>query len=145
MKQLSKIVLPVALLAIGCGNPVAIDPGSLAGTWNARSYGFINKADVSEAVNLIPRGASLTITFRSDGNYTWDFRDVDGETTLVSGAFTTDDPLLTFSDVGDGTPEPFLAVREGDNLSLATGNAEFDFDGDGVLEDAEWRIFLVRN
>ena len=145
MKQLSKIVLPVALLAIGCGNPVAIDPGSLAGTWNARSYGFINKADVSEAVNLIPRGASLTITFRSDRTYTWDFRDVDGQTTLVSGTFTTDDPLLTFSDVGGGTPEPFLARREGDNLSLATGNAEFDFDGDGVLEDAQWQMFLIRN
>ena len=145
MKQLSKIVVPVALLAIGCSDPVAIDPGSLAGTWNAASYGFINKADVSEAVDLVGRGASLTITFTSDGNYTWDFRDVDGETTSVSGTFTTDDPLLTFSDVGDGTPEPFLAVREGDNLSLVTGNAEFDFDGDGVLEDAQWQISLLRN
>ena len=146
MKQLSKIVLPVALLAVGCsGDPVAIDPGSLAGTWNAISYAFINKADLSEAVDLVGRGASLTITFTSDGNYTWDFRDVDGETTSVSGMFTTDDPLLTFSDVGGGTPEPFLAVREDDNLSLATGNAEFDFDGDDVLEDAQWQIFLLRN
>ncbi len=145
MKQLSKIVLPVALLAIGCSDPIAIDPGSLAGTWNAISYAFINKADVSEAVDLVGRGASLTITFTSDENYTWDFRDVDGETTSVSGTFTTDDPLLTFSDVGDGISEPFLAVREDDNLSLATGNAEFDFDEDDVLEDGQWQIFLLRS
>ena len=145
MKQLTKIVVPVAILAIGCSNPVAIDPGSLAGTWNAVNYAFVNKADDTEVVDLIGRGASLTITFTSDGNHTWDFRDVDGETTSVSGTFTVNDPLLTFSDVGDGTPEPFLAVREEDNLSLATGNAEFDFDGDGILEDAEWRIFLVRS
>lgn len=145
MKQLSKIVVPVALLAIGCSDPVSIDPGSLAGTWNAISYAFIDKAEVSETVDLVGRGASLTITFTSDGNYTWDFQDVDGETTLVSGTFTTDDPLLTFSDVGDGTPEPFLAVRIDDTLSLATGNAEFDFDGDDILEDAQWQIFLLRN
>ena len=145
MKRISKIAVLVALLTIGCSDPVAIDPGSLAGTWNAISYGFINKADISEAVNLIGRGASLTITFTSDGNYTWDFSDVDGATTSVSGAFTSDDPLLTFSDVGGGTPEQFLAVREDDNLSLVTGNAEFDFDGDGVLEDAQWEIFLIRN
>ncbi len=145
MKQLSKIVVPVALLAIGCSDPIAIDPGSLAGTWNAISYAFINKADITETVDLIGRGASLTITFRSDRTYTWDFRDADGQTTLVSGTFTTDDPLLTFSDVGGGTPEPFLAVREDDNLSLATGNAEFDFNEDGVLEDAQWQIFLIRN
>ncbi len=145
MKQLSRIAVPVALLAIGCGDPIGIDPGSLAGTWNARSYAFINKADVTEAVDLVGRGASLTITFTSDGNYTWDFRDVDGATTSVSGTVTTDDPILTFSDVGNGTPEPFLAVREDDNLSLVTGNAEFDFDGDDVLEDAQWQIFLLRN
>lgn len=145
MKQLSKIVVPVALLAIGCSDPVAINPGSLAGTWNAISYAFIDKAEVNETVDLVGRGASLIITFTSDGNYTWDFQDVDGETTSVSGTFTTDDPLLTFSDVGDGTPEPFLAVRIDDTLSLATGNAEFDFDGDDVLEDAQWQIFLLRN
>ena len=145
MKQLSKIVVPVALLTIGCSDPVGIDSGSLAGTWNAISYTFINKADLSEAVDLVGRGASLTITFTSDGNYTWDFQDVDGTTTLVSGTFTTDDPLLTFSDVGAGTPEPFLAIRQENNLSLATGNAEFDFDGDGVVEDAQWEIFLLRN
>jgi len=39
--------------------------------------------------------------------------------------------------VGGGTPEQFLAVREDDNLSLATGNAEFDFDADDVVEDAQ--------
>jgi hypothetical protein len=147
MKQLSKIVVPVTLLAIGCSSTSApaIDPGALAGTWNARSYGFINKANLSEAVDLVGRGASLVITFTSDGNYTWDFQDVDGETTSVSGTFTTDDPLLTFSDVGEGTPEPFFAVRNDDNLKLATGNAEFDFNEDDVLEEAQWEIFLVRN
>lgn len=147
MKQLSKIVVPVTLLAIGCSNisAPAIDPGSLAGTWNATVYGFINKADLSETVDLIGQGASLVVTFTSDGNYTWDFSDVDGETTSVSETFTTNDPLLTFSDVGEGTPEPFLAVRLDDSLKLATGNAEFDFDEDGVLEDAQWEIFLLRN
>ncbi len=147
MKQLSKIVVPVTLLAIGCSSTSApaIDPGSLAGTRNAISYGFINKADLSEAVDLVGRGASLVITFTSDGNYTWDFQDVDGETTSVSGTFTTNDPLLTFSDVGGGTPEPFFAVRNDNNLKLATGNAEFDFDEDDIPEDAQWEIFLLRN
>ena len=148
MKQLSKILAPAALLTIGCADltgPVAIDPESLAGTWNAVTYVFFDKAEVNDAVDLVGLGASLAITFTSDGKHTWDFRAVDGEATLVSGTFTTDDPLLTFSDVGAGTPEPFLAIRQENNLSLATGNAEFDFDGDGVVEDAQWEIFLLRN
>ena len=50
MKQLSKILAPAALLTIGCANltgPVAIDPESLAGTWNAVTYAFFDKAEIS--------------------------------------------------------------------------------------------------
>jgi hypothetical protein len=62
----------------------------------------------------------------------------------LNGTYTVVDPLLTFSDFGNGQPEPFLATRDEDRMTLATGNVEFDFDGDGTLEPAQLSIFLRR-
>jgi hypothetical protein len=151
MKRLFKVVVPVAAIGIaGCGDtlvgPTTIDPDALAGTWNARSYAFIDPTELNPPVDLIGRGASLTVTFRSDGTYTWNFTDVDGTNTVITGTFTvTNDVQVNFSDVGEGTTEAFLATREEDRMTLATGLAEWDFEEDGTPEQAEWRIFLVRN
>ncbi len=149
MKRLLKSVVPVAVIWIACGNPASIEPGAIAGTWNAATYAFVNKADLDEIVELVSLGASLTVTFTSDGDFTWDFRDVDGAVEARSGTFTidvtVDGDVITFSESGQGSPDPFLAIREEDIMTLRTGNREFDFDEDGTGEPAELRIFLTRN
>ncbi len=145
MKRLLKSVVPVAVIAIACGNPVSIEPSAIAGTWNSRQYAFINKADLEESVELISQGATLTVTFTSGGDFTWDFRDVDGAVEARSGTFSADDVILTLSESGQGSPDPFPAVRVDDTLTLRTGNREFDFDEDGTGEPAELRIFLTRS
>ncbi len=149
MKRFLKSVVPVAVIWIACGDPVGIEPGAIAGTWNAINYGFVNKADLDDTVELISQGASLTVTFTSDGDFTWDFRDVDGTVEARSGTFTVtfnvDGSVITFSESGQGSPDPFPAVRVDDTLTLRTGNREFDFDEDGTDDPAELRIFLTRN
>ncbi len=144
MKRFLKSVVPVAVIWIACGDPVGVEPGAIAGTWNAINYGFVNKADLDDTVELISQGASLTVTFTSDGDFTWDFRDVDGAVETRSGTFSVAGNVLTLSESGQD-PDPFLAVRNEDSMTLRTGNREFDFDEDGTDDPAELHTFLVRN
>jgi hypothetical protein len=144
MKRFLKSVVPVAVIWIACGDPVGVEPSDIAGTWNAINYGFVNKADLDDTVELISMGASLTVTFTSEGDFTWDFRDVDGQLEARSGTFSVDGSILTLSESGQD-PDPFLATRNDDDMTLRTGNREFDFDEDGTGEPAELRIFLTRN
>ncbi len=143
MKRFLKSVVPVALIWIACGDPTGIEPGAIAGTWNSLTYGFVNRADPTETVELVSMGASLTVTFTSEGNFTWNFRDVDDQVETRSGTFSVAGDVLTLSE--SGQEDPFLAVRDRESLSLRTGNREFDFDGGGTPEPAELRIFLTRN
>ncbi len=145
MKRFLKSVVPVVVIGIACGDPVGIEPSAIAGTWNSLTYGFVNAADPTETVELISMGATLTITFTSDRNFTWNFRDVDGAVETRSGTFSVAGDVLTLSESGQGSPDPFIAVRDRDNMTLRTGNREFDFDEDGTGEPAELRIFLTRN
>ncbi len=143
MKRLLKSVVPVAVISIACGDPVSVEPGAIAGTWNAINYGFVNKADLDDTVELISMGASLTVTFTSEGNITWDFREVDGQVEARSGTFSVEGSILTLSESGQD-PDPFLATRNDDSMTLRTGNREFDFDEDGTDDPAELQIFLMR-
>ena len=143
MKRLLKSVVPMAVIWIACGDPTGIEPGAIAGTWNSITYGFVNRADPTETVELVSQGASLTVTFTSDGDFTWDFRDVDGAVETRSGTFSVAGDVLTLSE--SGQEDPFLAVRHDDSLTLRTGNREFDFNEDGTDEPAELRIFLTRS
>ncbi len=145
MKRLLKSVVPVAVIWIACGDATSVEPSAIAGTWNGLQYAFVNKADPTESVELVSQGATLTVTFTSGGDFTWDFRDVDGAVEARSGTFSVDGEVLTLSESGQGSPDPFLAVREGDNMTLRTGNREFDFDEDGTDDPAELHIFLTRN
>ncbi len=145
MKRFLKSVVPVAVIWIACGDPTSVEPGAIAGTWNSLTYGFVNAADPTETVELVSQGASLTVTFTSDGDFTWDFRDVDGQVEARSGTFSVDLDLSILTLSESGQEDPFLAVRKDDSMSLRTGNREFDFDEDGTGEPAELRIFLTRN
>lgn len=144
MKEIRQIAVPVALFLVACGDPTSIDPGGLAGTWNAASYSFVLKADTSMVENLVLQGASYTITFTNDGQFNSTFQDPDGQTEAKSGTYTTDDPLLSLLEDGETEPEQFLAIRSDDVLTLRTGLVVYDFDDDQVPEDAELRIFLQR-
>ncbi len=102
------------------------------------------KADTEVVDNLVAQGATFTITFTGDGQFTSTFRDPDGQVETKSGTYTTEDPLLSLLASGETEPEQFFAVRSDDVLTLRTGLVVHDFDDDQVPEDAELRIFLQR-
>ena len=59
-------------------------------------------------------------------------------TVIVTGT------TLTIAESGQGSPTDFLAVRDGNSLTLTTSDEEYDFDGDDVEDDATLRVDLTR-
>jgi hypothetical protein len=147
MKQILKLFLPVAVLGTGCGSdPISVDAGSIAGTWNAITYAYLENANLDNVVELIGEGASYTITFTSSGTYTSSFRHPTGETDSESGTFTVSpDNVIGLLASGEDEPELFLATRSEDRMTLQTGLVEWDFDQDGTPQPAQLRIFLGRD
>ncbi len=147
MKQILKVFVPVLVIGTGCGSdPISVDPDSIAGTWDAITYAYLESSDIDNLVELIGEGASYTITFTSSGTYTSSYRDPTGETDSEAGAYTiSSDDVIALLASGEDEPVLFFATRQEDRLSLQTGLAEWDFDGDGTPEPAQWRIFLGRN
>ncbi len=145
MKRRGMAIVPlIAILTLGCDDPISIDPSDLAGRWTALSYSWLDKADLMTTYDMIPDGGSFVVTLGSDGSYSATRRSPDGTVESLTGTYTVAAPQLTFSDFGNGQPEPFLATRESDSMTLVTGNAEFDFDDDGTPDPAQLSIFLQR-
>jgi hypothetical protein len=146
MKRFLRMVAAVALIAAGCSSgPIGVDADSIAGTWNAVTYAYLESADLDNLVELISQGASFTVTFTADGTFVWSFRDPVGVVDSRSGTFTVSpDAVIAFLANGEDEPVLFLATREEDRLQLQTGLTEWDFEQDGTPEPAEWRIFLTR-
>jgi hypothetical protein len=145
MNRRGMAIIPlIAILTLGCDDPISLDPSDLAGTWTALSYSWLDKADLITTYDMIPDGGSFVVTLGSDGSFSA-MRTLPGETAESwSGVYSVTPPQLTFSDFGDGQPEPFLATRDEDRMTLVTGNAEFDFDDDGTPDPAQLSIFLQR-
>ncbi len=135
----------VLLLALACGDSTGISPEQLAGTWTATEYVFTNQANSSQSVDWIPLGASFTLTIRADSTFTATLGELDGTVDTNTGTVSVVDNVFTIARSGQGSPTPFIAVRDGDVLTLTTTDEDFDFDGDGTDEPASLRIVLRRN
>ncbi len=135
----------VLLLALACGDSTGILPEQLAGTWTATEYVFTNQANSSQSVDWLPLGASFTLTIRADSTFTATLREPDSTVDTDTGIVSVVGTVLTIARSGQGSPTPFIAVRDGDVLTLTTTDEDFDFDGDGTDEPASLRIVLRRS
>ena len=145
MKRRGMAIIPlIAILTLGCEDPISLDPSDLAGTWTARSYSWLDKEDLVTVYDMIPDGGAFVVTLGSDLIFSGTRTSPDGTVESLSGIYSVTPPQLTFSDFGEGQPEPFLATRQEDDMTLVTGNAEFDFNDDGTPDPAQVSIFLQR-
>jgi hypothetical protein len=87
----------------------------------------------------------MRITLNADGTFTWLITDPGLEAIVEDGdgTFAVEGTLLTLADSGEGSPEAYTAIRNGDSLTLTISD-EWDFDGDEVPEDATLTIALSR-
>ena len=139
MKLLRTLIAPLLAVTFvaGCGEST---PGevaeALAGTWNATSVVFTNKANSSETFDQLAGGGSVTITFTAAGGFSGSF-------TELGGTFVVQGTNLIVTNTGESDPHPVAFTLSGNTLTL-TVDDEFDFDDDGVDESASMAIVLQR-
>ena len=130
MKTTAKLAVTLALgLAVGgcddIGTGIALQ--DLQGTWDAMTYTFAENSAPSNRVDIIQRdGASFRLTVETDGTASTLFDDGLGGTSSDSGDLNGTHTTLTL----DGAT--YVAVRNGDLLSLTDASASFDFGSGSV-------------
>ena len=145
MKIRHSLLTPIILAAaIGCSDSTGIEPDQIAGTWTATQVVFTSLTNSSVTIDWIALGGTFTLTIRSDGTFTAVTRDPDGTTDTDVGDINVAGTVLTIADSGSGSPTAFVAVRNGDSMTLTTTDEEIDFDGDDADDPASLRIVLRR-
>ena len=67
MKRRGMAIIPlIAILTLGCEDPISLDPSDLAGTWTARSYSWLDKEDLVTVYDMIPDGGAFVVTLTAD-------------------------------------------------------------------------------
>jgi hypothetical protein len=112
----------------------------IVGTWNATRWEFTNDADPSEKVDVIERGVTATVTVQSDGRYALLITLEDGSTDPSAGVLQTVGEYLVARDDVDPEPEAFSCALAGDVMALTSTNTSYDFDEDGLDENASYTV-----
>ncbi len=139
MKLLRTLIAPLlaVIFVAGCGDSTREEVAeALAGTWNATSVVFTNKANSSETFDLLAAGESANITFTAAGGFSGSFTD-------LGGTFVVEGTNLIITNTGESDPETVAFTLSGNTLTL-TVDDEFDFDDDGVDESASLIIVLQK-
>ena len=146
MKQerLLALVPLIAALAAGCGDSTGVEVNDLAGTWVATVHVFTSVADPTQTVDIIAAGGSYSLTIRADSTFTSSFLEPGEAMETRTGTVTVVAATLTVAESGQGSPTAFTAVRDGNAMTLTTGDEDYDFDGDQVDDAATLRIELTR-
>ena len=126
------------LAAAACGGDDPLTIASLAGTWEATEYSYVDEADHNNVVNVLPGlGVGLAIEVRANGTVIVfvDGSAVDTATATLSG------DVLDLSPVAE---DEFRVSRSGGTMTwTSTFVVAYDFDADGTYESAfvqiRWR------
>lgn len=124
--------------AIACNGATEITVENLEGSWQASTYVYTDKADATRQVDIIPLGASMTLTVAANGTTSSVFNDGQGGTSSDSGTFTAQGQQLTLAGIA------YIASLSGSTLTLQSDNGAYDFDSDGTDDPATVTITLTR-
>jgi hypothetical protein len=142
-----------ALLSTACGGGSAPSTESFAGTWSASKYELVNRASPSTSVELIGQGVSAALVLRADKTYQL-------TTTLpasmtppgqsgvqvATGTWSASTDVLTLRELAPlSHTYQFNFVMSGSTLTLTGGGSEWDFNDDGVQEDATLNVTAVKS
>ena len=144
MKLLRTLIAPLLAVTFvaGCGDSTPEEVAeALAGTWNATSVVFTNKANSSETFDPLAGGGIGEITtFTAAGG----FRRSSAGAPVGGGTFVVQGTNLIFTNTGESDPHTVAFTLSGNTLTLTVDDVEFDFDDDGVDESASVTIVLQR-
>lgn len=140
----NRIFSTIALVAlVGCSDSTGLEPADVAGSWTAQTWTFTNVTNTSQTAEIISQGAAFSLTLRADGTFTATVTE-DGDTSTDSGTYATTAVTITLSESGQGSPDTFGVVRDGNTMTFTVNNSDYDFDGDGSDEAATEVIVFTR-
>ena len=140
MKLLRTLIAPLLAVTFvaACGDSTPEEVAeALAGTWNATSVVFTNKANSSETFDPLAVGGSVNTTFTAAGGFSGSF-------TELGGTFVVQGTNLIFTNPGKSDPDTAAFTLSGNTLTLTVDDVDFDFDDDGVDESASVTIVLQK-
>lgn len=134
-----------ALTLASCGDDgTGPSAESLAGTWTATAFEYVSTADPGDRVELIGLGGTLVTEIRSGGTYSYVFTLPGQPTETSTGTWSSTADTFTMHESGSTFALTFDMVLSGNTLTLTGADTEYDFDLDGVDDDAELNLTLVR-
>jgi hypothetical protein len=148
VRRIPPLAVLVALsMSVACGDngpdPLTLD--DLVGTWRATQFVFTKQSDPSRFFDLIQNSGVVTIVIAANGTYSGQ-QSAFGVTETFSGTITVSGSFVSLTDDEDpGDPTDFAASLTGNTLTLATSDAEFDFDFDGTDEPASLTAVFQRD
>ena len=135
-------------LLSGCERPTS--PAGLVSSPDMYdAVAIVYESPDGELIDLVSRGATFEIgldetegAFESSFDYLDTHIDIDGDFDVTDSEIVfSDDPFLDDATVTERTLD---FDEAGDRLYLRDLEGEFDFDGDGFRETAEFRVILER-
>lgn len=156
-------LMMAAVMTIGCSdsstNSTGVDESSqLTGTWNSQQFAIRSTADPAISFDLVGAGGTLLFSIQPLGTFTGTavlpgtlvgMPDLPSISFPLSGVITlVDEEIMTINFVPE-IPPVFMNLSTeyefvGDQIGF-TDATSFDFDQDGILEEAMMEAVLVRN
>lgn len=119
----------------------AFSIADLAGVWEATKWEFTSDAKPSETVDVVAElGASGTVTVGTNGRYRLELTDPHGSVETIAGNLRAVGEYLIAQDDGEAFPLAFSCTLSAHFMTLASPEAAWDFDEDGVEETASMTI-----
>jgi hypothetical protein len=116
--------------------------GNLAGSWEATEFRFVSEPGQADTVDVIDGGGSMTLTIEADGSYTAAVAIPDQLPATESGTMLIEGRrMVLIASVGQPMELTFFWL--GNTLELEA-DSEFDFDDDGLDDDALMEVVLER-
>jgi hypothetical protein len=119
--------------------PAELQP--LVGTWRATELTLTNLANPDTSVDLIEQGATFTLSILATGQYSASLV-IFGQPGQEVGTVSVSGNRITIAPNG-GSPTTGTWTLQGNTL-IVDGDTEFDFNVDGIPEDASVHMELIR-
>jgi hypothetical protein len=137
--------LAAALTLLSCGDDgTGPGPETLAGTWTATRFEYVDATDATNRVELIGLGGTLVVQLQGNGTFSYAVTFPGEPDETSSGTWSSTADTFTMQESGSSFGLTFDFVLAGNTLTLTGADTEYDFDDDGVDDEAELNITLVR-
>jgi len=135
-----------AAIGLGCGDGGGGPSASeLAGTWSASKAEFVSVANPATKAEIVAAGGTVQLVLEQTKAFTFTITTQGDPPWVLAGTWSTSSDVLTLTYTSGLFGESqFDMSLSGDVLTLTRGHVGFDFDDNGVKEEAMMNMDLAR-